>query len=560
MATYVNNLGMAKGTHLIEGATLMPKWEDRSGIPISQSKINLLPKNVAQDPMDAKGPIFDLHGNPDTFNLHPMLHEKIDESEYYKCLFVFKTFDKIVDVIYEKVTYVEPWAAGSTRSPSSAYCLLLKLFHLRLTEIQVKALLDHGDSPYIRALGALYVRYGCAPERTWHWLGHYADDLEEFAPGLNPNQTTTFGAYCVKLMTDLQYFSTMLPRIPVAIERRLKVELVLHGEMVARGARNAPRVGTKALEPGAAVRAIYRDEERDPAWYDAEVVSCVEPYEGAPEGMLPSYVVTFGDAVVPGGARETVKLGQLDFAAAPAEQDGKRRDRREHRDRDRSRRDRDDGRDRDRSRRDRSRSRDGDRRRRGSGGGDDDGDRRRRRSRSRDRREHRDRDRSRRDRSRDRDRSRRDRSRDRDRSRRDRSRDREPRDKDDAAPAPAEGVSLLAGRDILADVIRKERDLAVADHRGDVHKRPIGYNTALIVPADRFSYRQRSRSKSPAKARYVAPTLADAAPRGGGGGRAADDADDAAEAEEEPKPRRKDDRRRNADLEGKYGDASARRD
>ena len=476
MATYVNNLGMAKGTHLIEGATLMPKWEDRSGIPISQSKINLLPKNVAQDPMDAKGPIFDLHGNPDTFNLHPMLHEKIDESEYYKCLFVFKTFDKVVDVIYEKVTYVEPWAAGSTRSPSSAYCLLLKLFHLRLTEIQVKALLDHGDSPYIRALGALYVRYGCAPERTWHWLGHYADDLEEFAPGLNPNQTTTFGAYCVKLMTDLQYFSTMLPRIPVAIERRLKVELVLHGEMVARGARNAPRVGTKALEPGAAVRAIYRDEERDPAWYDAEIVSCVEPYEGAPEGMLPSYVVTFGDAVVPGGARETVKLGQLDFAAAPAEQDGKRRDRREHRDRDRSRR------------------------------------------------------------------------------------DREPRDKDDAAPAPAEGVSLLAGRDILGDVIRRERDLAVADHRGDVHKRPIGYNTALIVPADRFSYRQRSRSKSPAKARYVAPTLADAAPRGGGGGRAADDADDAAEAEEEPKPRRKDDRRRNADLEDKYGDASARRD
>mgnify|MGYP003315717221 FL=1 len=290
MATYVNNLGMAKGTHLIEGATLMPKWEDRSGIPISQSKINLLPKNVAQDPMDAKGPIFDLHGNPDTFNLHPMLHEKIDESEYYKCLFVFKTFDKVVDVIYEKVTYVEPWAAGSTRSPSSAYCLLLKLFHLRLTEIQVKALLDHGDSPYIRALGALYVRYGCAPERTWHWLGHYADDLEEFAPGLNPNQTTTFGAYCVKLMTDLQYFSTMLPRIPVAIERRLKVELVLHGEMVARGARNAARGGTKALEPGAAVRAIYRDEERDPAWYDAEVVSCVEPYEGAPEGMLPSYL------------------------------------------------------------------------------------------------------------------------------------------------------------------------------------------------------------------------------------------------------------------------------
>ena len=121
--------------------------------------------------MHAKGPLFELSGNLETFNFHPMLHEKIVESEYFKCLFVFKTFEKCVDVIYEKVTYVEPWAAGSTRSPSSAYCLLLKLLHLRLTELQVKALLDHGDSPYIRAIGALYVRYGCEPGKLWSWLG-----------------------------------------------------------------------------------------------------------------------------------------------------------------------------------------------------------------------------------------------------------------------------------------------------------------------------------------------------------------------------------------------------
>ena len=92
-----------------------------------------------------------------------MLYEKTFESEYFKALFIFKTFEKVVDVIYEKVTYVEPWAATEVRSPSSAYCLLLKLFHLRLTEPQVRALLDHGDSTYIRALGALYVRYACPP-------------------------------------------------------------------------------------------------------------------------------------------------------------------------------------------------------------------------------------------------------------------------------------------------------------------------------------------------------------------------------------------------------------
>ena len=142
MASWVQNMGLSKGSHLVEGSTLMPKWEDRSGIAIAENNINLLPKNVAQDPMLAKGALFEIHGDQETFNLHQMLYEKTFESEYFKALFIFKTFEKVVDVIYEKVTYVEPWAATEVRSPSSAYCLLLKLFHLRLTEPQVRALLD----------------------------------------------------------------------------------------------------------------------------------------------------------------------------------------------------------------------------------------------------------------------------------------------------------------------------------------------------------------------------------------------------------------------------------
>lgn len=36
---------------------------------------------------------------------------------------------------------------------SSAYCLLYKLYTLRLTRKQLKGLMTHTDSPYIRALG-----------------------------------------------------------------------------------------------------------------------------------------------------------------------------------------------------------------------------------------------------------------------------------------------------------------------------------------------------------------------------------------------------------------------
>ena len=127
-----------------------------------------LPKNVAQ--VGVEGPVFEIGGsNPDIFNLDYDLHAKITKSEYFKCLYVFKTFDKVVDLVYEKVTYVEPWTHRGTQKrgfhkcPSSAFCLLLKLFHLQLTEDQVRALLDHPDSTYIRAIGMLYVRYGTKP-------------------------------------------------------------------------------------------------------------------------------------------------------------------------------------------------------------------------------------------------------------------------------------------------------------------------------------------------------------------------------------------------------------
>ena len=41
---------------------------------------------------------------------------------------------------------------------SSAYCLLYKLYTLKLTRKQVNGLLTHVDSPYIRGLGFMYIR------------------------------------------------------------------------------------------------------------------------------------------------------------------------------------------------------------------------------------------------------------------------------------------------------------------------------------------------------------------------------------------------------------------
>lgn len=80
---------------------------------------------------------------------------------------------------------------------SSAFCLLFKLFTLRLTRKQVNGLINHRDSPYIRGIGFLYIRYFnlvvyckvlicflilCRytqpPADLWDWFEAYLDDEE----------------------------------------------------------------------------------------------------------------------------------------------------------------------------------------------------------------------------------------------------------------------------------------------------------------------------------------------------------------------------------------------
>ena len=92
-------------------------------------------------------------------------------------MIIFQTYHEVIDEIYYKVKHLEPWEKGSRKTSgqtgmcggvrgvgaggivSSAYCLLYKLFTLKLTRKQVMGLVNHADSPYIRGLGFMYIRY-----------------------------------------------------------------------------------------------------------------------------------------------------------------------------------------------------------------------------------------------------------------------------------------------------------------------------------------------------------------------------------------------------------------
>lgn len=147
-------------------------------------------------------------------NLNPLILTNIQSSHYFKGSFVncyqirpnfklflvnlyeLKTYHEVVDEIYYKVSHLEPWEKGSRRTSgqtgmcggvrgvgaggivSTAYCLLYKLFTLKLTRKQLNGLLGHCDSPYIRALGFMYIRYTFPPANLLEWYEEYLEDEE----------------------------------------------------------------------------------------------------------------------------------------------------------------------------------------------------------------------------------------------------------------------------------------------------------------------------------------------------------------------------------------------
>ncbi|XP_039008715.1 pre-mRNA splicing factor SR-like 1 isoform X2 [Hibiscus syriacus] len=138
-------------------------------------------------------------GKPIDSLLEKVLCMNILSSDYFKELYRLKTYHEVIDEIYNQVDHVEPWMSGNCRGPSTAFCLLYKFFTMKLTVKQMHGLLKHPDSPYIRAIGFLYLRYAGDPKILWTWFEPYIKDEEEFSPG-SSGRTTTMGVYVRDLL------------------------------------------------------------------------------------------------------------------------------------------------------------------------------------------------------------------------------------------------------------------------------------------------------------------------------------------------------------------------
>mmetsp|Transcript_20243 Transcript_20243/g.58068 ORF Transcript_20243/g.58068 Transcript_20243/m.58068 type:complete len:390 (+) Transcript_20243:480-1649(+) len=202
---------------------------------------------------------------------------------------------------------------GSAKTPSTAFCLLVRLFTLRCTEKQMQLMLDHVDSPYIRCIGFLYLRYAVEPSLIFSYMGPYLYDDEPVQIRANPaHPEGTVGEFVRQLLKSMDYYGTLLPRLPVQIERDIKVKLV-EAEDVERRAKANMSDRSKMehfRRVGSAVRALYGDEENPVTWYDAVVDRVLTHDDATGEPLVrPKFIVTFTEY----GNTETVRIGEIDL-------------------------------------------------------------------------------------------------------------------------------------------------------------------------------------------------------------------------------------------------------
>mmetsp|Transcript_53356 Transcript_53356/g.124840 ORF Transcript_53356/g.124840 Transcript_53356/m.124840 type:complete len:550 (-) Transcript_53356:62-1711(-) len=304
----------------------------------------------------------------DAYNVNPVLRENILQSDYFKSLLPLASFEEVLDEIYNKVTYATPFIPN-TRSPSSCFCLLMKFFQMKLTYLQLETLLGHEDSPLVPVMGLLYIRFVVDPKDMWSWYEPMINNPTEFDPGAT-GKMQTIGQFLRGIIEDIHYYDTILPRIPVTIQRTMSENIM---KLDFRTKAIADR--KSKIKIGMKIRAIYYEDHEE---YEAKVVS---------ENKDGTYHILFTEY---GNEQDTnVEDMQLDDNGGGG---GRSRSRSRSRDKSRGRSKREDkgGRDRSRDRsggRDRSRSRGRDHGR--------DRDRDRRRSRSRDRKRDRSKSRSR---------------------------------------------------------------------------------------------------------------------------------------------------------------------
>ena len=112
------------------------------------------------------------------------------------------------------------------RSPARLWCILYRMFTLRLSEAQLKYLLENNSKIQHRSLGVLYVRFTQPHEDHLQWVKHLfrgSDDVVQVCPaGQRTGTSTTICNFARNVFLEMKYLGTQFPRIPVKYVKAIK--------------------------------------------------------------------------------------------------------------------------------------------------------------------------------------------------------------------------------------------------------------------------------------------------------------------------------------------------
>ncbi|XP_029654825.1 pre-mRNA-splicing factor 38B-like [Octopus sinensis] len=182
-------------------------------------------------------------GNDKTMNINPLILTNIQSSLYFKNTLVeITSYGDIIDEIYNRVSHLEPWEKGTRHQGgqtgmcggvrgvgsggiiSSSFCLLYKLHTMRLGGRQLHGLITHRDSPYIRAMGFMYLRF-TQLKTLWGWFEPFLNDHQPIDVKAGGGHVISIGEMLRLWLTKLDWFETIFPRIPVPVHKEIDAKL-----------------------------------------------------------------------------------------------------------------------------------------------------------------------------------------------------------------------------------------------------------------------------------------------------------------------------------------------
>lgn len=164
------------------------------------------------------------------------IKERILTYRYYNQVLSSQDFTDVKEVLKTCDT-CEPETRGQgtlDMMPSAFFCCVYRLLMIKLTEAQLKSLMDNRNI-WVRCAGFFYVRLGINQERYWELLSDYLLDVEEFMPFPTTDANSmTEGEFVEHLFTKEKYCDLTIPRLAAAQKRTINERLVCYEQFRRR--------------------------------------------------------------------------------------------------------------------------------------------------------------------------------------------------------------------------------------------------------------------------------------------------------------------------------------